>query len=86
MSEETKPVGFAAMDPARQREIASMGGKAVPAHKRTFASRPGLAAEAGRKGGLAVAPELRGFARDHALAALAGRRGRASQAKGSPNE
>ena len=75
MSEETKPVGFAAMDPARQREIASMGGKAVPAHKRTFASRPGLAAEAGRKGGQSVKPSQRSFAQDHNLASAAGRKG-----------
>lgn len=45
--------GFAGMDPERQRDIASMGGKA--AHERgtahQFDSREG--AEAGRKGGKA---------------------------------
>ncbi len=44
--------GFAAMDPQRQREIASMGGKAVPGEKRSFAQNKALAAEAGRKGRL----------------------------------
>lgn len=34
------PVGFAAMPPDRQKEIASRGGKAVPAEKRTFSYRP----------------------------------------------
>lgn len=43
--------GFAAMDPERQRQIASAGGKSVPASKRSFADKS-LAAEAGRKGGL----------------------------------
>lgn len=45
--------GFAAMDPAKQRELASKGGKA--AHKQgvahTWTSKE--AAAAGRKGGLA---------------------------------
>lgn len=43
--------GFAAMDPARQREIASMGGKAAheSGHAHEFTSEE--AREAGRKGG-----------------------------------
>ena len=45
------PRGFAAMDPARQREIASKGGKSVPADKRSFAQDRELAARAGAKGG-----------------------------------
>src|SRR6201987_4708220 len=59
--------GFASMDAERQRQIASMGGKAVPDEKRSFSQnrrlaaaarrkggqRPGLAAEAGRRGGQA---------------------------------
>lgn len=44
-----KETGFALMKVARQREIASMGGKACPASARTF-SDPKKAAEAGRKG------------------------------------
>ena len=56
MSENTEPVrrsnrGFASMDPARQREIASKGGSSVPAEKRPFSQNHKLAAEAGRKGG-----------------------------------
>ena len=43
--------GFATMDPARQREIASKGGSSVPAEKRPFSQNHKLAAEAGRKGG-----------------------------------
>lgn len=43
--------GFASMDPARQREIASKGGSSVPAAKRPFSQNHKLAAEAGRKGG-----------------------------------
>ena len=43
--------GFAAMDPARRREIAAKGGGSVPAEKRSFAKNRKLAVDAGRKGG-----------------------------------
>ena len=43
--------GFASMSPERRREIAAMGGAAVPPEHRTFARDPGLAAEAGAEGG-----------------------------------
>ncbi len=43
--------GFASMDAAKQRAIASKGGSSVPAGKRPFAQNPELAATAGRKGG-----------------------------------
>ena len=43
-----KARGFASMNPERQREIASMGGKAVPNEKRSFAQNRELAANAGR--------------------------------------
>ncbi len=43
--------GFASMSAERQREIASKGGKSVPAGKRSFFSNRDLAAEAGRRGG-----------------------------------
>ena len=43
--------GFASMNQERQRQIASMGGKAVPDEKRSFSQNRRLAAEAGRKGG-----------------------------------
>ncbi len=39
------------MDRAKQREIASKGGKSVPAEKRSFSQDRELASEAGRKGG-----------------------------------
>ena len=41
------------MDAARQREIASKGGRSVPAEKRSFSQDRELASEAGRKGGQA---------------------------------
>jgi general stress protein YciG len=41
------------MDEERQREIASKGGKSVPAEKRSFSQDRELASEAGRKGGQA---------------------------------
>jgi uncharacterized protein len=69
------PRGFAAMDPAKRREIASMGGRAVPAEKRSFSTHAALAATAGRKGGLAVNPTNRSFSKDHTLAAEAGKKG-----------
>lgn len=43
--------GFASMDLERQREIASKGGRSVPAEKRSFSQDRELASEAGRKGG-----------------------------------
>lgn len=43
--------GFASMDPAMQREIASKGGRSVPPEERSFSKDRALAAEAGRKGG-----------------------------------
>jgi general stress protein YciG len=67
--------GFASMDAARQKEIASLGGKAVPNSKRSFSRNPGLAAEAGRKGGQRVPPAKRSFSKDPSLAAEAGRKG-----------
>lgn len=45
--------GFASMDPARQKEIASKGGQSVSAEKRSFSQNRDLAAQAGRKGGQA---------------------------------
>lgn len=49
--------GFASMDPKRQKEIASHGGRSVPPHLRTFSKNRELAVSAGRKGGLAPHPE-----------------------------
>lgn len=43
--------GFAAMDEAKQREIARKGGASVPDEKRSFSQDRNLASAAGRKGG-----------------------------------
>ena len=61
--------GFASMDPARQREIASKGGHASGGN---FANNRDRAAEAGRKGG-----QLSGgnFANNRQRAVEAGRKG-----------
>jgi len=67
--------GFASMDADRQREIASMGGKAVPDSKRSFSQNRRLAAEAGRKGGQSVPGSKRSFSQNRSLAAEAGRKG-----------
>ena len=76
--------GFASMDPAKQKEIASKGGRSVPSDKRSFSQNRELAAQAGRKGGQSVAPENRSFSRDRELAADAGRKGgSSSQFEGS---
>jgi len=47
--------GFASMDPKRQREIASRGGKAVDPSKRSFSVDRKLAVRAGRIGGQSTA-------------------------------
>jgi general stress protein YciG len=59
--------GFASMSPEKRREIASRGGKSVPAEKRTFSTDRTLAKEAGRRGGVSLEPEKRSFSRDHSL-------------------
>jgi general stress protein YciG len=41
------------MNETRQREIASKGGRSVPADKRSFSQNRSLASAAGRKGGQA---------------------------------
>jgi general stress protein YciG len=84
MNEETRPKstrGFASMDAAKQREIASKGGQSVPPEKRSFSQNPQLAAAAGRKGGLSVSNADRSFSRNRRLAAEAGRKG-GSQSSG----
>jgi general stress protein YciG len=75
--------GFASMDQAKQRAIASKGGQSVPPEKRSFSQDPALAAEAGRKGGENVPPEGRSFSQNRELAAEAGRKG--GQARGASN-
>jgi hypothetical protein len=73
--------GFASMDRAKQRAIASKGGQSVPPEKRSFSQNPDLAAKAGRKGGESVPPEGRSFSQNRELAAQAGRKG--GQARGA---
>jgi general stress protein YciG len=50
----TKRRGFASMDPAKQREIASKGGKAAHQKGTAHEFTPEEAREAGRKGGMAA--------------------------------
>ena len=65
--------GFASMDPSKQREIASKGGKAAHAQGRAHEFSADEARTAGRKGGEAVS-------RDRAHMAAIGRAG--GQARG----
>src|ERR1700686_4182653 len=76
--------GFASMDQAKQRAIASKGGQSVPPEKRSFSQDPQLAAQAGRKGGESVPPEGRSFSQNRELAAEAGRKG--GQARGAASQ
>lgn len=43
--------GFASMCPIKRAAIASLGGKAIPAEKRSFSQNRELASRAGRRGG-----------------------------------
>lgn len=67
--------GFAVMDPQKRRAIASLGGKAVPASKRSFSQDRELATEAGRKGGKAQPAASKSFSRDLQRAKEAGKKG-----------
>jgi uncharacterized protein len=67
--------GFALLSPEKRREMASLGGRSVPAEKRSFAQNPDLAAQAGRKGGKALDASKRPFSTDHSLAISAGAKG-----------
>lgn len=69
-----KKRGFAAMDPARQREIASLGGKSVKS-PRSFSVNRELAVAAGRKGGKAVPGAKRTFSMDKNFASECGKIG-----------
>ena len=75
--------GFASMDAAKQRAIASKGGQSVPPEKRSFSQDPTLASQAGRKGGENVPSQERSFSRNRALAAEAGRKGGQSSRAGA---
>ena len=78
--------GFASMNQERQRQIASMGGKAVPDSKRSFSQNRDLAAQAGRKGGQSVPDEKRSFSQNPGLAAEAGRKGGQASHSGLPHD
>lgn len=69
-------MSFQHLTPERRKQIAAMGGKAVPAGKRSFSTNRTLAAEAGRKGGQAVRPETRSFFTNRVLASVSGAKGR----------
>lgn len=58
-----KPRGFAAMDPEKQREIASKGGKIAHLRGNAHEFTPEEAREAGRKGGRAVSKDRKHMAR-----------------------
>lgn len=64
--------GFASMDPERQRQIASLGGRAAHRSGRAHEFSPEEARRAGRKGGEAVSRN-----REH-MAEIGSRGGRAS--------
>ncbi len=67
--------GFAAMTPEKRKAIAAVGGKSVPAEKRSFSKSKELAVNAGRAGGLRVEPGKRAFSRDAEAARRAGQKG-----------
>lgn len=67
--------GFASMDPEKRRLISSLGGKSVPAEKRSFSQSSDLAARAGATGGRNTPPEKRSFSLDRDLASKAGKEG-----------
>jgi general stress protein YciG len=75
--------GFAKMDPERVREIASMGGKALPNEARAYSRDRALAVKAGRKGGKAPHKTKRGFANDPEKASAMGRKGGLARSKGA---
>lgn len=74
-----RPRGFAAIDPKRQKAIASKGGKAAHASGRAHEFTSAEAIEAGRKGGLAVSKNI-----EHMREI--GRKGGAARARIRPDE
>ena len=71
-----KPRGFAALPPDKQREIASLGGRAAHAQGTAHSFTPDEAREAGKKGGRLVS-------RDREHMATIGRKGGQHPRKGS---
>lgn len=78
MTDKPKTRGFASMDPEKRRLISQMGGRAVPAEKRSYFVNRDLASKSGHKGGVSVAPERRSFSVNRELASTAGRKARGS--------
>ncbi|MFN4896723.1 MAG: KGG domain-containing protein [Pseudomonadota bacterium] len=78
---EKKPRGFAAMDPERQREIASKGGRIAHLRGNAHEFTPEEAREAGRKGGQAVSKDRKHMARIGRLGGEARGHGRTSSSE-----
>ena len=76
--------GFASMDPALQREIASKGGRSVPPEERSFSKDRALAAQAGRKGGEASHGTRRPATSTSAAQGLTGAPSASEVASGAP--
>lgn len=74
---EKKPRGFAAMDPAKQREIARRGGKIAHLRGNAHEFTPEEAREAGRKGGQSVSKDRKHMAEIGRLGGEARSQGRA---------
>lgn len=73
--------GFAAMDPAKQRELASRGGKAAQASGHGHQFTPEEARAAGQRGGAVVSRDRQHMA---AIGSRGGRnRGKGGQAQGA---
>jgi general stress protein YciG len=92
---ERKPRGFAAMEPERQKEIASKGGKMAHLRGNAHEFTPDEAREAGRKGGQTVSKDREHMARIGRLGGEARGHGKHSKArpgiaratpKGAPEE
>jgi general stress protein YciG len=67
--------GFASMDPAKRRQIASMGGRAVQATGKAHRFNSEEAREAGRKGGTVAAAKGTAHRFNSEEARAAGRKG-----------
>lgn len=78
--------GFASMDPERQREIASQGGKAAHAKGTAHRFTPDEAREAGRKGGQAAHAKGSAHQFTPEEARKAGQKGGKTRAKRSDEE
>jgi general stress protein YciG len=80
---EKKPRGFAAMDPERQREIASKGGRIAHLRGNAHEFTSEEAREAGRKGGQSVSKDRKHMARIGRLGGEARGQGRSGSGEES---